>query len=93
MKTIDIEHWHSSGGASGDDWNGKEDSIKNLSIVYIFSGVILMMIKHDKITSYCMVRRFKALISSIDGLQNYEFGNKVTEFDKNYSNHQRVECF
>ena len=40
-----------------------------------------------------MVRRFKALISSIDGLQNYEFGNKVTEFDKNYSNHQRVECF
>ena len=43
-----------------------------------------MMIKHDKITSYCMVRRFKALISSIDGLQNYEFGNEINESDKNY---------
>ena len=40
-----------------------------------------------------MVRRFKALISSIDGLDNYEFGNEIAEFDKFYSNHQRVECF
>ena len=52
-----------------------------------------MIIKHDRIRSYCMVRRFKALISSIDGLDNYEFGNEIAEFDKFYSNHQRVECF
>ena len=43
-----------------------------------------MRIKHDKITSDCMVRRFKALISSIDGLQDYESGNETTEFDKIY---------
>ena len=50
----------------------------NFTCTYL-SGVVLMIIKHDKIRSYCMVRRFKALISLIDGLQNYEFGNEITE--------------
>jgi hypothetical protein len=46
--------------ASGDDWNDKEDSINKLSInCTYFSGVILMIIKHDKIRSYCMVRQIQ----------------------------------
>jgi len=50
--------------------------------IYIYlSGVILMMIKHVKIRSYCMVPQIQGPNIFDCSLQNDEFGNEINEFD------------